>query len=115
MSKTPLAEAVAFQHSHEFHAFPSDKKTAYFRNDALAYGYAWGRLDHGAPAVISLHEGQKPSTSSTAWAFGALYAQMLMELNDSGHPRTVGLSVQSAWDIFAATGCPDGALPQRQS
>jgi hypothetical protein len=113
VSKNKLGEAVAFPNSETFRALTTKQRTDYTRDDALAYGYAWGRLDQGHPAIATTDDSEEPSNSNSAWAFGALYARMLLELNDPRHSRSFGFSVQGAWDLFAKTGCPEGRLPMR--
>ncbi|MCI4659771.1 hypothetical protein [Cryobacterium zhongshanensis] len=122
MTETLLREATAFSNTPAYKALTEQQKTTYVRNDAVGFGYAWGRLDQGHPAIVSLSKipdlgirPAQPSTTDTAWAFGSLYAQMLLELHSPVHPRTSGFSVQGAWDIFAKTGCPEGHLPHRLS
>lgn len=110
-TKTKLGETVAFPNSAEYLALSPQRKNDYIRNDALGHGYAWGRLDQGHPPIVAVNEGDSPSNTDTAWAFGSLYAQMLLELHDPEHPRLTAFSVQDAWDVFAKTGCPEGHLP----
>lgn len=111
-TKTKLGEAVAFTNSREYQELTAQQKTQYVRDDAYANGYAWGRLDQGHPAIASLDEKEAPSLTASAWAFGALYAQMLLEYNDPApDTRSWAPGVESAWKTFAETGCPDGKLP----
>ena len=111
MTKTLLGQKTLFTGSAEWLTMNADERAEYQRHDASAAGYAWGRLDAGHAPVVTLTEGEKPSTTDTAWAFGGLYARMQVELNDQRHPRRVGFALQSAWEIFASTGCPSGDLP----
>lgn len=113
MPKTKLGEAAAFPYTPEYEALTVQQKTVYARDDAYGNGYAWGRIDQGHLAIASLDTNEATSLTATAWAFGALYAQMLMEFNAPTHPRTFASGVQDAWATFAKTGCPDGKLPQR--
>lgn len=110
-----LEDTMKFQRTDAFAALEELQQARYVRDDAFASGYAWGRHDAGHPPIVSLKKGEAPSTTDTVWAFGSLYARMNLELNDPAHPRSGGLSVQSAWDEFAKTGCPDGNLPERVS
>lgn len=115
MSKNRLGEAVAFPSTAMYEALTAQQKTQYVRDDAYAHGYAWGRLDEGFPAIASLDVREEPTRAATAWAFGALYAQMNLELNDVAHHRQFGFSIQEAWAEFAQTGCPGGHLPMHLS
>jgi len=110
-----LREAVAYPTTAAYAALTEELRAEYVRNDAAGFSYAWGRLDQGHPPVLSVDQGHAPSATDSAWVFGSLYAQMLLELHHPVHPRTFGFAMQSAWAEFAKTSCPDGSLPQQMS
>ena len=113
--RNQLGLAVNFRFSAEFIALTEKQKTEFNGAEVRGFCYAMGRLDQGHPVIASLETNRAPSAVDTQMAFGALYARMLLDFIAAGHPRRSALSIQSAWRVFAETGCPDGSLPLRLS